>query len=175
MSNNVRKERLVSPQYRELLGKKLMEKRIQLNYARKDISIMTTIPENTINSIEKGITINIDYYVEYGKAVKYPLETLKDFNIMLKPINKLPKERLEAVNLTAKIREYIVKSNFLKTGKVIAEIKDELLRLKLISGETTSQAIAGVMRNLKEDGLVRTGDKVGRKEVYFKISIIKYS
>lgn len=168
MNNNTRKERLVSPEYREILGKILMDKRIEFNYSRKDISIMTTIPENTINSIEKGITINIDYYVEYAKAVQYPLATLTDFNIQLNPINKLPKERLEAVNLTAKIREHIVKSNFLETGKVVAEIKDELLRLKLISKETTSQAVAGVMRNLKEDGVITAGDKVGRKEVYFK-------
>lgn len=166
MNDKLRKERLVSPQYRELLGRKLIEKRIQLNYARKDISIMTTIPENTISSIEKGITINIDYYVEYAKAVEYSLETLTGFNIPLKPINTLPKERLEAVNLTAKIREHIVNSRFLKAGKVVAEIKEELLRLKLIPKETTSQAVAGVMRNLKEDGLVATADKKGRKEVY---------
>lgn len=169
MSDKSRNERLVSPQYRELLGKKLMEKRIQFNYARKDISIMTTIPENTINSIEKGITINIDYYVEYAKAVKYSLETLSDFNIALKPINKLPKDRLKVINLTAKIREHIVNNGFLRTGKVVAEIKDELIRLKLVTEDIKSVAIAGVMRNLKEDGLVKTGEKQGRKDVYLKI------
>lgn len=168
MSANTRKERLNSPQYRELLGKKLMEKRIKLNYARIDISIMTTIPENTINSIEKGITINIDYYVEYGKAVKYPLQTLLDFEIPLKPKNDLPKDRLEAVNLTAKIREHIVKSSFLNEGKTVAEIKDELVRLKLVTKDMQSVAIAGVMRNLKNDELVETKNKQGRKEVYYK-------
>ena len=145
-----------------------MEKRIKLNYARIDISIMTTIPENTINSIEKGITINIDYYVEYGKAVKYPLQTLLDFEIPLKPKNDLPKDRLEAVNLTAKIREHIVKSSFLNEGKTVAEIKDELVRLKLVTKDMQSVAIAGVMRNLKNDELVETKNKQGRKDVYYK-------
>lgn len=169
MSNNTRKERLVSPEYREILGKNLMVKRIEFNYSRKDISIMTTIPENTVNSIEKGITINIDYYVEYAKAVQYPLATLTDFNIPLKPVNKLPKDRLETVNLTAKIRQYIVKSNFLDNGKVVSEIMDELIRLKLVSNDIKSQSVAGVMRNLKEDGFVSTGEKQGRKEVYLKM------
>ena len=169
MSTNIRKERLNSPQYRELLGKKLMEKRIQLNYARIDISIMTTIPENTINSIEKGITINIDYYVEYGKAVKYPLQTLLDFEIPMKPKNDLPKERKEAVKLTAKVREHIVNTDFLSEGKVVADIKEELLKLNLIPEDLKSEDISGVMRNLKDDGIVTTGEKVGRKAVYFKI------
>ncbi|WP_291066926.1 MULTISPECIES: hypothetical protein [unclassified Empedobacter] len=71
MSSNNRRDRLVSPVYREKLGKSLLNKRIELNYTRKDISILTTITENTINSIEKGVTTNIDYYVEYAKAVQY--------------------------------------------------------------------------------------------------------
>jgi len=168
LSEKIRKERLNSPQYRELLGKKLFGKRIELNYSRLDISLMTTIPENTINSIEKGITTNIDYYVEYGKAVKYPLQTLLDFKIPLKPKNDLPKERKDAIKLTAKVREHIVNTDFLSDGKVVADIKEQLLKLKLIPKDLKSEDISGVMRNLKDDGLVTTGKKVGRKVVYFK-------
>jgi len=147
-----------------------MEKRIQLNYARIDISLMTTIPENTINSIEKGITINIDYYVEYGKAVKYPLQTLLDFKIPLKSKRDLPQERREAVKLTSKIRQHIITTNFLSDGKTVAEIKNELVRLKSVPKETKSQAIAGIMRNLKDDDIVAIGYKTGRKIVYYKSS-----
>lgn len=169
MSSKIRKERLVSPRYRELLGEILMEKRIQFNYARKDISIMTTIPENTISSIEKGITTNIDYYVEYGKAVQYPLETLLDFKIPLKPKIDLPKERKDGVKLTAKVREHIVNTNFLSGGKTVAEIKNALVILKLVPKEIKSQAVAGVMRNLKDDGMVTTAEKVGKNNLYFKV------
>lgn len=166
MSDNNRKDRLVSPAYREKLGKSLLNKRIELNYTRKDISILTTITENTINSIEKGITTNIDYYVEYAKAVQYPLETLLDFKIPLKPLNELPKDRIESLKLTSKIREHIVNTNFLNKGKTVAEIKEELVRLKLVPKEITSVAIAGVMRNLKNDELVSSEETTGRKAIY---------
>src|SRR5699024_3632381 len=105
-------ERSVSPKYRSILGERLKEKRISLNLTRSDISLMTTIAENTINNIEKGMTTNIDYYVEYAKSVQYPLETLSDFKIKLIPINKLPKERQLTSSLTSKIREHIVNSKF---------------------------------------------------------------
>lgn len=94
--------------------------------------------------------------------------TLTDLNIPLKPLNKLPKHRLQAVNLIAKIREHLVKSNFLTKGRTVSEIKDQLVILKLISEDIKSVAIAGVMRNLKNDELVETKNKQGRKEVYYK-------
>lgn len=167
MGAKKRKERLVSPQYRTLLGEKLMKKRIDLNLTRNDISVMTTISENTINSIEKGVTTNIDYYVEYAKSVQYPLETLSDFNIKLVPINKLSKEQQMTSNLTAKIRVHIIKNNFLKGGKEVAEIREELLRKKLINESVDSTAIAGVMRNLLNDEIVKA-KKSGRKNLYWK-------
>ncbi|RRA95895.1 hypothetical protein [Paenimyroides viscosum] len=154
--------------FRESIGHKLKEYRLKNFLSIDDIVYMSEISKSSVLKAEKGTAKDIDLYVEYAKAVQYPLATLTDFNIPLIPINTLPKERLEAVNLTAKIREHIVNSRFLKAGKVVAEIKEELLRLKLIPKETTSQAVAGVMRNLKEDGLVATADKKGRKEVYLK-------
>lgn len=155
-------------QYRENIGLKLKEYRLKKFLSIDDIIYMAEISKSSVIKVEKGIAKDIDLYVEYAKSVQYPLATLIDFNIPLKPINKLPKDRLEAVNLTAKIREHIVKSNFLNKGKTVAEIKDELVMLKLVTEDIKSVAIAGVMRNLKEDGLVKTGDKVGRKVVYFK-------
>lgn len=167
MSARKRKERLISPKYRTLLGERLKEKRISLNLTRSDISLMTTIAENTINNIEKGTTTNIDYYVEYAKSVQYPLETLNDFKIKLIPINKLPKERQLTSSLTSKIREHIVNSKFLKGGKEVAEIREELLRKKLIDESVDSTAIAGVMRNLLNDEVMKA-KKSGRKNLYWK-------
>lgn len=154
--------------YRESIGHKLKEYRLKNFLSIDDIIFMSEISKSSVVKVEKGTAKDIDLYVEYAKAVQYPLATLTDFNIPLKPINELPKDRLEAVNLTAKIREHIVKSNFLAKGKTVAEIKDELVRLKLIPKDIKSVAIAGVMRNLKNDEFVVTGEKQGRKEVYFK-------
>jgi len=154
--------------YRESIGHKLKEYRLKNFLSIDDIIFMTKISKSSVVKVEKGTAKDIDLYVEYAKAVQYPLATLTDFNIPLKPLNKLPKDRLERVNLTAKIREHIVKSNFLIKGKTVSEIKDELVILKLVSKEITSVAVAGVMRNLNDDGLVTTGNKVGRKVVYFK-------
>ncbi|MBA6153848.1 helix-turn-helix domain-containing protein [Gelidibacter maritimus] len=154
--------------YREKLGSKLKSYRLGKYLSIEDVIYMTEISKSSIIKIEKGEAKNIDLYIEYAKAVQYPLETLIDFKIPLKPKKELPKERKEATKLTAKIREHIVNTNFLKVGKTVAEIKIELLRINTIDKNITSTAIAGVMRNLKQDELVKTGEKVGRKDVYYK-------
>ena len=154
--------------YRENLGLKLKFYRLGKYLSIEDIIFMTEISKSSIIKIEKGEAKNIDLYVEYAKAVQYPLETLIDFKIPLKSKKKLSRERQEATRLTAKIREHIVNSNFLRAGRTVGEIKTELLRINAIDQAITSTAIAGVMRNLKQDELVKTGEKVGRKEVYFK-------
>ncbi|RXJ45681.1 hypothetical protein [Gelidibacter gilvus] len=154
--------------YRENLGLKLKFYRLGKYLSIEDIIFMTEISKSSIIKIEKGEAKNIDLYVEYAKSVQYPLETLIDFKIPLKPKKELSGERKEATRLTARIRENIVNSNFLKGGKTVADIKTELLRINAIDQLITSTAIAGVMRNLKQDELVKTGEKVGRKEVYYK-------
>lgn len=154
--------------YRERLGEELKFTRLSKNYTIEDIVYMAEISKTSVQNIEKGTAKDIDLYVAYAQAVKYPLATLTDFNIPLKPINELPDDRLKSLNLTANIRKYIVNTNFLSKGKVVAEIKEELLRLNLIPEELKSVNIGGVMRNLKDDGIVNIGEKVGRKIVYFK-------
>ena len=169
MSKFSRKARLVSSEYREQIGKKLKQKRIELNFSINDIAYMTEMTENTVLSIEKGNTTNIDYYVEYAKAVQYPLETLNDFKIKLVPSKVLPEDRKEKANLTGKIRKYIVESNFLKTGKTVAEIKAELIKFDLIDAtQVSSTEIAGVMSNFVIDDIVKIESKVGRKNIYIK-------
>lgn len=170
MSGSKRKQRLDSPNYRENIGKSLRQKRIDLDFSVSDIAYMTTITDNTVLSIEKGITTNIDYYVEYAKAVKYPLETLHDFKIELVPTRTLPPERQEKVKLTSKIRKSIIETKFLKSGKTVSEIKDELVRLKLIDEKKiTSTEISGVLRNLVQDKIIKVASKEGRKNLYVRI------
>lgn len=170
MDENKRQDRLDEPEFRRFLGEKLREIRLELNYSVSDISYMTTIPQNTVSSIEKGKTTNIDYYVEYAKAVNYPMGKLTDFGIKLIPRIPLSSERKEATKLTAKIREFIVQSNFLSNGKTVAQIHDELIKLKQTSiTQVSSTGIAGVMRNLASDNIVKIGGKDGRKNLYVKV------
>ena len=156
-----------SPEYRTFLGKKLREERQKQGYSLSDIFDMTSIPENTVLSLEKGITTSIDYYVEYAKAVAYDFDGLKAAGIKLLPLKALPKEKLERVFLTKKVRTYIIKTDFLGDGKTNEQIRDELFRLEQIDKKvTTSIDVAGVMRNLIDDETVKVVGKSGGKNTY---------
>lgn len=162
-----RKSRLKSPEYRMYLGKKLREKRQEQGYSLSDIYDMSSIPANTVLSMEKGIATNIDYYVEYAKAVEYDFDGLTSAGIILRPSKELSKEKRERVFLTKKIRTYIIKSGFLGDGKSNEEIRDELARLEQIDEkETSSTKVAGVMRNLVEDETVKIIEKSAGKNKY---------
>lgn len=77
---------------------------------------------------------------------------------------------LETTRLTSKIRQYILERNFLSKGKTVAQIRDELAKLKQISKSTvTSSHVAGVMRNLANDNIVKVADKDGRKNKYVRV------
>lgn len=162
-----RKNILISPDYRTLIGLKLRKKRITLNYSVGDIAFMMDIPERTVISMEGGEVTNIDYYVEYAKAVRYPMETLRSLNIPLEPLRPLPQERKDKIRLTHLIRERIVKGGFLKERRSVEDIRNELIALKLIPKDNSySKKIAGIMRNLVDDQSVTVVEKSGRKNLY---------
>lgn len=170
MSEKKRKDRLVSREFRDILGARLRTERMKLNYSISDVAYMTTINVNTINTIEKGNATNIDYYIEYAKAVKFDLGKLSDFGIKLIPLVALSQKRTEATKLTSKIREHIIEGNFLQNGKTVDQIRDELAKLKQIDiNVVTSTSVAGVMRNLLSDNIVEVVDKDGRKNKYVKV------
>ena len=159
-----------SPEYRQNIGKKLKLHRIMRNFSVSDVAYMLGTSDKTISNTESGKTTNIDYYVEYAKAVQYPMETLLDFKISMIPLNPLPNERLEATKLTAKIRQYIIEGNFLSDGRTVAQIRAELAKLKQIdTNAVTSSHVAGVMRNLVNDNIVMVGGNDGRKNLYVRV------
>lgn len=162
-----RKNILISPDYRTSIGKKLREKRIALNFSIGDVAYMLDIPERTVISMENGTVTNIDYYVEFAKAVAYPLESLSSFNIPLVPLKKLPLERKEKVKLTFAIRECIVNSGFLNERRSVEDIRNELLRLNQIPDDKkVFNNISGVMRNLVDDASVVIAEKTKGKNMY---------
>lgn len=153
--------------YRIKIGTTLKQKRLDNCYAIRDIIDMTGISKSTVLKIEKGEAKNIDNYVEYAKAVQYPLETLEDLNIKLVPLKELSDKRKDATRLTSKIRKYILNTLFLTDGKSIADIRSELLRINQIEENVKSVNIAGVMRNLGDDNIIKK-EKLGKKNLYFK-------
>lgn len=162
-----RNNRLVSREFRENLGRQLKAERLKHNYTLGDVAIMTTATINTIHLIEKGETTNIDYYVEYAKAVGYDFGKFKEFGIELVPKVPLPEEHRKRINLTSKIKSFIIQGQFLGPGKTVSEIKKQLVNLKQInSSEVSSADIAGVMRNLLKDNIVQIQEKNGHKNIY---------
>lgn len=168
MNKTTRKKRLDSPEFRTILGRNLRLERIKQGYSLADISQMTTIIVATIRTIEKGEATNIDYYIEYAKAVKYDFGPISTLGVELTP--KQPLLRKEVTNLTAKIRAHIIMTEFLTEGKTVGQIQKELERLGMINPpDVSATEIAGVMRNLKIKNVVQVIGKDGRKNVYGKI------
>ena len=167
MTTEHKKEDNSAAEYRVMIGNKLKQNRLNKGLTIQDIVAMTGISRSTIVKIESGEAKDIDNYVEYAKAVQYPLETLNDFNIKLVPLKQLSTERKEGTKLTLKIRRYIVGTDFLIDGKTIADIQNELIRIKQIDKNVKSVQIAGVMRNLSDDGIVKK-EKLGKKNLYRK-------
>lgn len=167
MSKSTRTERIKSPEYRVFIGKNLKQYRINEGYTLSDVHDMTGIPINTLLGLEKGEVTNIDYYVEYAKVVKYPLATLRQAKIKMQPVRKLPKEHQQRVKLTKEIRKHIIITDFLSKGKSSKQIIEELERLKVIPKDSVmSTEIAGVMRNMIADDIVKIESKSGNKNTY---------
>lgn len=167
LNQNKRTSRLKSPKYREALGRKLRKKRQEKGYSLSDMRDMTTISPKTILEIEKGITINIDYYVEYAKAVEYDFDSLTAIGLTLTPLKELPAEKRERVFLTKKIREQIVESGFLNRGKTTDEIRTHLINKSVVDEKkVTSTDVSGVMRNFVQDETVEVVSKSSGKNTY---------
>lgn len=165
-NNKVRKDKLVSSEYRVSLGEELRKKKEYLCYTSTDISIIISLPVKTIYDIENGITKDIDYYVEYGKAVNYPLATLEDFNIPLTPLGQLEDSRMKQVLIDRILNNEVVTAEFLGNEKTIAEIRDFILLKKVVTVEELEKInLSNKMKALVEKELVEVR-KEGNKNFY---------
>lgn len=164
---NTRSKRITSPEFRTFLGKALKEKRDLLGYTLEDVNFITKIPVKTIISIEKGVAINIDYYVEYSKAVLYDFAQLSTAGIDAKPQKELSKEDKKRTKLTSKVRRHIILKDFLEKGKTVDQILSELVQQETdLNGEITSIEIAGIMQNFIKDNTIRVLGRSGNKNIY---------
>ncbi|MHC5354959.1 helix-turn-helix domain-containing protein [Myroides sp. LJL115] len=152
--------------YKEKIGDVLRITREKKGLSKSNISYMCGFAESTVIAVEKGKASNIDFYVEYAKAVGYPLATLTDLNIPLVPKNPLTEEMLKGMKITGHIRNLVKKGYFsdpLKSGEVLAI----LLKENLIDKEITSSRVSSLLRNLVEDGTIKAKKK-GNINLYFK-------
>lgn len=167
---NIENNNSAATLYRKKLGGNLKIKREEKGYSISDIVYMSGLSKSTVHKVESGDAKTIDSYLNYAVSVEYPLATLNDFKIKLLPINILPPKLKERSKLTQKIRLYIIQNNFLTDGKTVAQIHYELIRLKQVSAtQVGSTDIAGVMRNLTSDNIVKVGGKDGRKNLYVRV------
>lgn len=177
--SSYKKSRLVSPDYRIRLGEELKLVRDSLYYTKSMVAEMLGVSVITIGNIEKGVTINIDYYVEYAKAVGYPLGTLTEYNIEMKPLYPLPQDISGDINFTKVVYLNILESGFLDEKKTLEEIRTQLYLtnpdLKLLIDKANISSILG---HLKREKLIKfipgtDGEAAVKKGAYKKVTELK--
>lgn len=177
--NSSKKSRLVSPDYRVRLGAELKLVRDSLYYTKSMVAEMLGVSVITIGNIEKGVTINIDYYVEYAKSVGYPLGTLTEYNIEMKPLYPLSQDITGDINFTKVIHINILESGFLDEKRTLEEIRTQLYitnpDLKLLIDKANISSILG---HLKKEKLIKfipgtDGERGMKKGAYKKVAELK--
>lgn len=161
-------KRIDSNLYIEDLSARLRAQRIKKGYTIANICKMICISKGSLNKIEKGESTNIIHLLEYARAVGVEFFSLKAMNLSFEPLVPLSEEDLNETGLTAIIRKHIINTTFLDSGKVIAQIKDELVGKGLIDKNTKSNVISNVMSNLLKEKEVSNISKKPSTRVYIK-------
>ncbi|SFJ89026.1 helix-turn-helix domain-containing protein [Myroides guanonis] len=154
--------------YIKELATKLRAKRIERGYTIADICKMIGVVKETLSKIEKGESKNIIHLLDYARAVGVEFSSLESMNLSFEPLVPLSEEELNETGLTAIIRKHIINTTFLDTGKVVAQIKDELVGKGLIDKGTKSNVISNVMSNLLKEKEVSNISKNPSTRVYIK-------
>lgn len=162
-----------NPDYTIRIGSKLKSKRLESGYSLKNMSFMTEITVKTCIDIEKGDASGIDYYLEYAKALAYPLPELFEIEIVYKPRHELPKADLTQVSLAKKIMHLKNEKSLFKTETYVHEIRTLLLEEKLVEdSDILSADISGVLLNWcsKEEGFLKKRKVEGNNNVYWLVA-----
>lgn len=141
-------------------------KKNELGLNNDEMMTMTGLTLYAILNIENGTSNNMVAILEYARAVGIDLVSLKSSGYSLEPLRELEKDNSEGIQLTFLMRKHIIKTDYLGAGKVVADIRKELLSKKVIDEHVTSTKIAGVMRSLLRDGTVKNISKSEGKNVY---------
>lgn len=155
--------------YIKELATNLRSKRIERGYTIANICKMIGVVKGTLSTIEKGESKNMIHLLDYARAVGVEFPTLKAMNLSFEPLVPLSEEELKDTGLTAIIRKHIINTKFLDSGKVVAQIKDELVGKGLIDKDTKSNVISNVMSNLLKEKEVSNISKNPSTRVYIKV------
>jgi len=131
---------------------------------------MTEISENTCRDIEKGRASGIDYYLEYAKALEYPLPELFDIDIVYKPRHYLPDEDLEKASIARKIMHLKNEKSLFKERTYVHQVKTMLVKENLVKdNDSLSSTISGILLNWcsKEEGFLKKKKVEGNNNVYW--------
>jgi len=67
--------------YKLTIGLKLKKKREELDLTVENIVSITGVSKGSVYRVESGTAEDIDFYVKYAIAVKYPLKELMDVDL----------------------------------------------------------------------------------------------
>ena len=154
---------------KQVIGEKLKNKRLLLEYSLSDISDMTDFSKSTVINLEKGIATNLDYYIGYAKAIDLKLSELFDLPIIYKPKYELSEDKKNRIFLSKKIRLLYSKHDFFKKNVTVDDIITHLESQKeLTRTNKLSTDISRILLNWVEDGVLIIVEKRGRINVYRK-------
>ena len=159
---------LISMSYKIKIGNILKTIREERGYSVDDVAYMTCISRSSVYKVEQGTAADLDLYVEYAKAVKYPLTTITELGIPLVPKRSLNKEMIKVVRVTRFIRDLIEK-DFFKEPKTIGDIYAHLLSSKLIDSSFDRGQLSKSLYHLVQDKLIeKKKDKGSNNNLYFQ-------
>lgn len=154
---------------KQIIGEKLKNRRLLLEYSLGDISDMTDFSKSTVINLEKGVATNLDYYIGYAKAIDFKLPELFNISVVYKPKYELSEDKKNRIFLSKKIRVLITKHDFFKNSVTVDDIimyfekQKELTRTRKLSTD-----ISRILLNWVEDGVLYVVEKRGRTNVYSK-------
>lgn len=153
-----------------IIGERLRNKRLLLEYSLGDISDMTDFSKSTVINLEKGIATNLDYYIGYAKAIDFKLSELFNVEIIYKPKYELSEDKKNRIFLSKKIRVLFTKHDFFKNDVTVDDIITHFEKQKELTRTTKlSTDISRILLNWVEDGVLYVPEKRGRSNVYRRI------
>lgn len=170
MTKKTRKPFAKNPDFTKQLGRKLRARRRSLGYTIDNMVHLTEISKNTCVDIEKGKASGIDYYIEYSKALEYPLPELFNIDILYEPRHKLPDDDLEKASVARKIMYLKNEKSLFNEQTYVHQVKTMLVEENLVEdNESLSSTISGVLLNWcsKEEGFLKKKKVEGNNNVYW--------
>lgn len=156
-------KRVETVSYIKGICRKLKAKRKFLKYSIDDVKLLSGLSEYAVREVESTDTTNLYFILEYARALEYNIFTDSIDEISFEPRNR---KEFENKNMTFKVGTYLQKAKFLNNGKVVSEIKEELILNKIIPETADSTYVAGIMRVLLKSNTVKNISESSAKHIY---------